>query len=427
MTYPDRTVYPVASRNKADFRNLMDVYLDAVFHPRAVTEEGWWVLLQEGWRYDVVENDTEEEDGSGERRSTSSQARSSTVSNNDNRVEFEYKGVVYSEMKGAYSDPEDLLGRITQSLLFPDNPYFFDSGGDPAIIPTLTREEFVAFYKKYYHPTNSRIFVAGDESDVYHALSTADKYISPMGYNPDSRSDSVINYQPRTFQEPVRERKPFASAAASAVSDGGGDDEDEESEGHMLCVTWLLNTEPFSQMMELAWIVLDSLLLGKPSSPLRKALEDSGYGEETIGGGLDDSLLQATFAIGMKGIKNQDDLVALEELIMDTLTTIGSNGFNDDEIASTMNTIEFMLREGGGGLRGMEIFLGSLTKWNYDQSPKDALVYEERLKSMKDEIEHGGSHIFQRMIQDFLLKNNHRVVLELYPSTTLEAEQKQVR
>lgn len=429
MTYPDRTVYPVASRNKADFRNLMDVYLDAVFHPRAVTKEGWWVLRQEGWRYDVVDDGSSEGDndeeggGGGERRSLALDDRS--IANNkksQQRVEFEYKGVVYSEMKGAYSDPEDLLGRITQSLLFPDNPYFYDSGGDPAVIPTLTREEFVAFYKKYYHPTNARIFVAGDESDVYHALSTVDKYISPMGYNPDSRRDSVINYQPRKFEEPVRERRPFATADS-----GGGDDEDEESEGHMLCVTWLLNTEPFSQMMELAWIVLDSLLLGKPSSPLRKALEDSGFGEETIGGGLDDSLLQATFAIGMKGIKRQDDLVALEELIMNTLTKIRSDGFNDDEIASTMNTIEFMLREGGGGLRGMEIFLGSLTKWNYDLSPKDALVYEERLKLMKEEIANGGSSIFQRMIQDSLLGNNHRVVLELFPSTTLESEQKQVR
>ncbi len=414
---PHNAIYSqVASRNKADFRNLMDVYLDAVFHPRAVTEEGWWVLLQEGWRYDVISNNDDNEDAGSERRSLSS-------SNKSNSVEFEYKGVVYSEMKGAYSDPEDLLGRITQSLLFPDNPYFFDSGGDPAVIPTLTRGDFIAFYKKYYHPTNSRIFVAGEESDVYHAMSTVDRYITPMGYNPDSRNDSVINYQPKIFQEPVRERKPFAAAAAVS----GGDDGDKESEGHMLCVTWLLNTEPFSQMMELAWIVLDSLLLGKSSSPLRKALEDSGLGEAIIGGGLDDSLLQATFAIGMKGIKSQDDLVALEELIMDTLLKLGSDGFNGDEIASTMNLIEFSLREGGGGLRGMEIFLGSLTKWNYDQSPKDALVYEERLKLLKVEIEHGGSNIFQRMIQDLLLGNNHRVVLELFPSSTLESEQKQVR
>lgn len=409
----------MASRNKADFRNLMDVYLDAVFHPRAVTEEGWWVLLQEGWRYDVVNDDTaedeNEEGNGGERRRSLSQEPDS----NSDRKEFEYKGVVFSEMKGAYSDPEDLLGRITQSLLFPDNPYFFDSGGDPAIIPTLTREEFVAFYKKYYHPTNARVFVAGDESDVYNALSTADRYMSPMGYNPDSRNDSVINYQPRRFQEPVRERKPFAAAA--------GEDGHEDSEGHMLCVTWLLNTEPFSPMMELAWIVLDSLLLGKPSSPLRKALEDSGLGEETIGGGLDNSLLQSTFAIGMKGMKSQEDIDELEGLIMTTLTKLRLDGFIDDEIASTMNTIEFTLREGGGGLRGMEIFLGSLTKWNYDLNPKDALVYEERLKQMKEEIEHGGSTIFQRMIQDSLLENNHRVVLELYPSTTLEIEQKMVR
>ena len=131
-------------------------------------------------------------------------------------------------------------------------------------------------------------------------------------------------------------------------------------------VTWLLNAEPMSAMMEVAWIVLDGLLLGKPSSPLRKVLEDSRLGEETIGGGLDNELLQSTFAIGMKGIKNLEDRDALEDLIMATLRQISSDGFNDDEVASTMNTIEFSLREGGGGLRGMEIFLGALTKWNWE-------------------------------------------------------------
>ncbi|KAL9189535.1 hypothetical protein ACHAXT_009210 [Thalassiosira profunda] len=400
MTYPDRTVYPVASRNRADFRNLMDVYLDAVFHPRAVEEEGWWVLRQEGWRYDVV---GAEDDGGSDGQQLA------------DRSEFEYKGVVFSEMKGAYSDPEDLLDRITQSLLFPDNPYHFDSGGDPTIIPTLTREEFVAFYKKYYHPTNARLFVAGDETDVYHALSSADRYMSPMGYNPESRKDSYINYQPRKFKKPLRERKPFAAAA----NEEGG------SEGHMLCVTWLLNTQPLSPLMELAWIVLDDILLGKPSSPLRKALEDSNLGEETIGGGLDDELLQSTFAIGMKGLETREDVNSLEDLIMDTLHKLDSDGFSEDEIAASLNTIEFRLREGGGGLRGMEIFLGSLAKWNYDMEPKEALVYEDALKQLKDETDKTGSNIFQQLMHDSLLGNNHRVVLELYPSTTLEEEQLQ--
>ena len=436
MTYPDRTVYPVASRNRQDFRNLMDVYLDAVFHPRAVEDEGWWVLRQEGWRYDAVDvvdgddNESEEggggeeevdDDDNGEERERSLDG---TTDDTDERVEFEYKGVVFSEMKGAYSDPEDLLDRITQSLLFPDNPYHFDSGGDPTIIPTLTRDEFVTFYKKYYHPTNARLFIAGDESDVYHALGTADRYMSPMGYNPESRKDSMINYQQRTFHKAVRERKPFAVAAPSTGDEGEG--EEDNNEKHMLCVTWLINTQPLSPMIELAWIVLDSLLLDKPSSPLRKALEDSSLGEETIGGGLDTTLLQSTFGIGMKGIQSREDVNALEDVIMDTLHKLDSEGFSKDEIDSTMNTIEFQLREGGGGLRGMEIFLGALSKWNYDLSPKDALVYEDALLLIKEEIDRTGSNIFQELIRENLLGNNHHVVLELYPSTTLEAEQIQV-
>ena len=418
FTYPDRTVYPVASRNRADFYNLMDVYLDAVFHPRAVEEEGWWVLRQEGWRYDVVGAN---EDGTvGDDNGNDGGERERDLADIDygldsmiDRADFEYKGVVFSEMKGAYSDPEGLIDRISQTLLFPDNSYRYDSGGDPAVIPTLTREEFVSFYKKYYHPTNSRLFVAGDESDVYHALSVADRYMSPMGYNPDSRKDSAIVYQKRTFHKPVFERRPYAAAP------GEGDS------GYMLCITWLLNTQPTTSMMQLAWIVLDSLLLGKSSSPLTKALEDSNLGESTIGGGLDDSLLQSTFSIGMKGLKKREDVNVLEVLIMNTLQKLDSDGFSEDEIASCMNTIEFQLREGGGGLRGMEIFLGALAQWNYDQSPREAIIYEDALKLLKEEIERTGSNLFQQMIRDTLISNNHRVALELYPSATLEEEQLQ--
>jgi Zn-dependent M16 (insulinase) family peptidase len=422
----------------------MDVYLDAVFHPRAVTDEGWWVLRQEGWRYDVSDADDDSDRilqdetttttvatkaGTTTLKTTTGTTTKATTTTTttspqakerptNTRAKFEYKGVVFSEMKGAYSDPEDYLDRITQELLFPDSPYHYDSGGDPSIIPTLTREEFVGFYEKYYHPTNARLFIAGDEIDVYHALSKADGYMTPFGYNPASRKDSLIPYQQRSFKKPLSERRPFAVAA--------GEDE-EGSEGFMLCITWLLNTQPLSPMMELAWIVLDSLLLGKASSPLTKTLEDSGLGEELIGGGMDNELLQSTFAIGMKGIKTREDVNALEDLIMDTLHSLDTDGFNEDMIASSMNTIEFQLREGGGGLRGMEIFLGALTKWNYDLNPADALVYESALKDLKDEISRTGSNLFQQMIRDFLITNNHRVVLELFPSTTLEADQLKVR
>jgi len=158
---------------------------------------------------------------------------------------------------------------------------------------------------------------------------------------------------------------------------------------------------------------------------LTKALEDSNLGEETIGGGLDDELLQSTFAIGMKGVKKREDVAVLEDLIMDTLHKLDSDGFSEDEIASSMNTIEFQLRGGGGGLRGMEIFLSALAKWNYDISPKDALVYEDALKLLKEEIDKTGSNTFQQLIHDSLLGNNHRVVMELFPSTTLEADQVQ--
>ena len=237
--------------------------------------------------------------------------------------------------------------------------------------------------------------------------------MSPKGYRPESRHESMIPYQPKNFVNPVRDIKPFAATSST--------------EGHMLCITWLLNTQPFSPMMELAWSVLDSLLLEKTSSPLRKALEDSNLGEQIIGDGLGTGLLQWTFAAGMKGVKSRDDVAALEELTIQTLEKLGSDGFGEIEVASAVNTLEFKLREGGGGLRGIDILEGAMSKWTYDLDPKDGLVYENALILLKDEINKRGSSLFRQMIRESLLENNHRVVLELLPSSTLADEQAQVR
>jgi Predicted Zn-dependent peptidases, insulinase-like len=168
MTYNDRTVYPVASRNKKDFFNLMSVYLDAVFAPKCVTKEGEWILRQEGWRYDVNDAD-----------------------------ELEIKGVVYSEMKGVFSNPISLMSRNVDKFLFPDNTYFFDSGGEPDAIPNLTQLEFVDFYNRHYHPTNSQSFVSGTVEDVIQAMELIDDYMKEYDYNPQLKESSEIRFQKR--------------------------------------------------------------------------------------------------------------------------------------------------------------------------------------------------------------------------------------
>lgn len=393
FTYADRTVYPVASRNGADFRNLIAVYLDAVFRPNCVVDGGEWVLRQEGWRYEA--EDTAE-------------------GANEERHGLVYKGVVYSEMKGVYSDPDKLHGRVSQHMLFPDNTYRYDSGGDPESIPTLTREQYLQFYADHYHPSNAKLYVYGDRKDAADMLTAADGYLSEYDARPQSARESEIAWQGKTFAEPLRRRMPYAAVRGKA--------------GHMAAVTWLVNDSPLDPLMDMAWTVLDDMLLGTSSSVLRKALLESGLGADIMGKGLSKGLLQNTFSIGMKGITGGEDYVQkVEDLIMDTLHTVVKDGFEKDDIAASVNSFEFQLREfqSGSTPKGVSIFLRILSKWNYDQDPVSALSFESTLRQLKSNITKSGSQIFQSILRDYMLENMHRVALEFYPSTTHAAEREQ--
>jgi len=395
MTYPDRTVYPVASRNAKDLKNLMDVYLDAVFFPRAVKEgeDGEWVLMQEGWRYEV------EEDDGGEQ-------------------ELVYKGVVYSEMKGVYSDPDSLLDRFSQHLLYPDNTYQHDSGGDPEFIPSLTHEQFVNFHRTFYHPTNSQSFLYGNKDDAEDALSMLDGYLSQFNEDVNARKQSEIPRQQWTFKEPLVSSMPYA------VSDFEGDGASDTDGKHFICVTWLLDPEPMDVLTELTWSLFDHLLFGTETSVLQKALMESGLGTDVVGDGMASGLLQTTFAAGMKGVK-EENVANVINLVLDVLAMVAKDGFSENDIKSSLNTIEFQLRETDSGRdpKGIGLFLATLSAWNYDRHPMDGLVFEDAIAELKNIISQSGSAIFQDLVQEFLLGNTHRVVLELFPSSTIEADQ----
>eukprot|EP00554_Chaetoceros_debilis_P005329 CAMPEP_0194074582 /NCGR_PEP_ID=MMETSP0149-20130528/1668_1 /TAXON_ID=122233 /ORGANISM="Chaetoceros debilis, Strain MM31A-1" /LENGTH=1160 /DNA_ID=CAMNT_0038754799 /DNA_START=82 /DNA_END=3564 /DNA_ORIENTATION=- len=407
MTYNDRTVYPVASRNVKDFHNLSSVYLDAVFKPRCVTPEGDWVLQQEGWRYEIKPDTTTDADG--------------TVTTNIEGEELIVQGVVYSEMKGVYSNPLSLLSRQTDRYLYPDNTYGFDSGGDPSNsnpnsggITTLTQEQFVKFYKDHYHPTNSKIFVSGTVEDVKNTMDLVDGYLKEYDYDPVIREQSKIKYQSKKQAHHTYHSIPYAASS----------DEDGQ---HMLQVTWLLNDEKdikkFTPMMDLALKTLDYLLIGTSSSPLYKRLIDSGMGSNIIGYGLSPGLLQQTFAVGMKNVKKMD-IAVLENLIFQILRDVVADGFSSEEIEAALNSIEFQLREvqTGSDPAGISIFLKLLTKWNYDFDPEPAIDFEKPLKKLKSTIKSQGSKFFTSIIQTYLLDNNHRVHMELSPSSTLDTD-----
>lgn len=302
FTYPDRTCYPVASTNTKDFYNLVHVYLDAVLHPRAVSDPQ--VLQQEGWHYEL-END-------------------------DPAGALSIKGVVYNEMKGVYSSPDSLMGRATQQALFPHNTYGVDSGGDPLRIPDLTFEQFKAFHAQYYHPSNSRIFFYGDD-DPLQRLVLLDEYLND--FDAVSDAPSSVPYHPKLAltEQQNRVEVPFPLSPGSEPK-------------HMITLNWVLNHEAMTAKDSMALGVLDYLLLGTSSSALKKALTESGLGESVTGGGISEELLQSTFSVGMKGVQ-KDDAIKVEALIRAQLLELADKGFPADAVEAAMNTYEFKLRK----------------------------------------------------------------------------------
>uniref|UniRef100_A0A2N9HZQ4 Peptidase M16C associated domain-containing protein n=1 Tax=Fagus sylvatica TaxID=28930 RepID=A0A2N9HZQ4_FAGSY len=379
FTYPDRTCYPVASTNTKDFYNLVDVYLDAVFFPKCL--EDYQTFQQEGWHYEL----------------------------NNPAEDISYKGVVFNEMKGVYSQPDNILGRAAQQAsplsiaLFPDNTYGVDSGGDPRVIPKLTYEEFKEFHRKYYHPSNARIWFYGDD-DPNERLRILSEYLDMFDAS-SAPNESKVETQ-KLFSEPIRIVEKFPAGE-------GGD----MKKKNMVCLNWLLSDKPLDLETELTLGFLDHLILGTPASPLRKILLESGLGDAIVGGGVEDELLQPQFSIGLKGV-SEDDIQKVEELVMRTLKKLAEEGFDADAVEASMNTIEFSLRENNTGSfpRGLSLMLRSIGKWIYDMDPFEPLKYEKPLMALKARIaEEGSKAVFSPLIEKFILNNPHRVTVEMQP------------
>ena len=393
MTYPDKTIYPAASTNLQDFYNLLDVYVDAVFHPLLTPEK----LAQEGWHYEL-----ETADGP-----------------------LTYKGVVFNEMKGAYSSPDSLLGRYSQQATFPDNTYGVDSGGDPAEIPNLTYKRFRQFYETYYHPSNALIFFYGDD-DPEERLRRMDGYLAGFG---QITVDSAIGLQ-RPFEAPVVARFPYG-VEDDGQADGVDSLDDEPSDDNppptsYIEINWLL-PEYEDMALGMALEILSHALLDTPASPLRKALIDSGLGEDVIGG-LSNYTRQMTFSAGLKGVA-PEDVANVEPLILDTLQELARDGFDPDMIAASLNTIEFSLRENNTGRfpRGLVLLIRALDTWLHGRDPLAPLAFEAPLAAVKAQLAADPSYL-QSLIRAYLLDNNHRVTVILEPDPTLnrrleEAEQ----
>jgi len=377
FTYPDKTCYPVASQNLKDFYNLIDVYLDAVFYPRLTPS----IFQQEGWHLELE--------------------------NPDDPLSF--KGVVYNEMKGAYSSPDSLLSEYSQQSLFPDNTYGLDSGGDPKQIVNLTFEQFKSFHQKYYHPSNARIYFYGDD-DPQERLRLVNEYVRDFDR---LEIDSTVRLQPY-FDRPRRVERAFSSGQ-------GGDGEDAAPKG-MVTVNWLL-PETTDPILNLAFHVLEYILLGMPGSPLRKALIDSGLGEDLAGAGLEGELRQMYLSTGLKGIEIHT-VERIESLILNTLIDLATNGIDPGAVEAALNTTEFRLRENNTGSfpRGLLVMLRTLTTWLYDCNPMALLSFETPLAAVKSNSS-ASQRYFESLIDRYLINNQHRVTLILSPDPALDEKQ----
>ena len=369
LTFPDKTCYPVASCNLQDFYNLMDVYLDAVFHPR-IDEN---VLRQEGWHIEA-----DEPDGP-----------------------WAFKGVVFNEMKGVYSSPDSVLMEECQHAVFPDMLYSLDSGGDPAVIPSLTYEAFREFHASYYHPSNARFFFWGDDPEEGRLAKVAE-FIEPYERREVS---SEVPLQPRL----AAPRKIEACYAAS---------EEEGGDKAHVAVNWLLcESRETEEMFVLN--MLEHIISGLPGSPLRKALMDSGLGEDISGCGLEGDLRQAYFSMGLRSIE-ADKADEVERIMLDTLAGLAEEGVPAPAVEAALNSLEFMLRENNTGSfpRGLSAMFRSLADWLYDGDAFAPLAWEAPLASIKARLA-AGEPVFENAIRRWFLENTHRVTVLLLPDAGL--------
>ena len=373
MTFPDKTMYPVASRNDRDFQNLMDVYLDAVFYPAMRTNPQ--VLMQEGWHYELEDAD----------------------------APLSYSGVVYNEMKGALSAPDDLLGSRIMAALYPDTTYGCESGGDPEAIPTLTQEMFLDFHARYYHPSNSYIYLYGD-MDIEEKLAYLDRaYLSHFERIPvPSRIDR---------------QQAFAGRVDKAHFYPIGAEEPLE-ENSFLSLNWVIgDTADRKRVMALQ--ILDHALLRMQGAPLRQALIDAGLGRD-VDSNYESDILQPLFSI----IVSKSETARADEfvrIVKDTLRKLADGELDHTLVQASLNTLEFRLRESdfGSSPKGLIYGIRMMKTWLYDGAPADYLRYEDVLAELKAGLENG---YFEQVIRESFLENPHEALVTLAPSRTLGQE-----
>ena len=377
MTYPDKTVYPVASCNDQDFKNLMDVYLDAVFNPNITKYEE--IFKQEGWHYELTGKDDE----------------------------LKINGVVYNEMKGAYSSPDEVLSSQIYRSLFPDNTYSKDSGGNPEYIPKLTYEAYLDFYHKYYHPSNSYIYLYGD-MDVVERLEWLDKeYLSLYDYK---KVNSEINKQP-AFDEIKNVEAQYSITM----------DDSQENKTYLSYNRVVGDT--LDEMLYQAFDVLDYALVSSPGAPVKQALIDAGIGDDVYGS-YDAGILQPVFSFVAKNA-NASQADEFESIIENTLKEVVKTGINKEALLAGINSSEFKFREADFGQfpKGLLFGLNCLDSWLFDDMKP--FIHLECLGTFAKLRKSVDTDYFEKLIQEYLLDNTHGSSVTVKPKRGLGNEREE--
>lgn len=377
MTYPDKTIYPVASCNDQDFKNLMDVYMDAVFHPNLLKKKE--IFKQEGWHYEL-------DDPDGELR---------------------INGVVYNEMKGAYSDPSEVLATAQMESLFPDTTYSKNSGGAPEAIPDLTYEHYVDLYHRFYHPSNSYIYLYGN-MDVEERLRYIDR-------------EYLCKYDQEEIDSRIPEQKPFEKMARYEIPYSISSEDQEENRtqiSYNMVVGSVLDQE-----LCIAMEAVKHALISGSGAPVRQALIDAGIGEDVYGS-FDDELLQPMFSIVARNA-NKEDEERFVQIIRETLEQQVKDGISEEALLASLNSSEFAFREGDYGQfpRGLFYGIDMLGNWLYeDEDPFVAIECLDIYEKLRKKI---GTGYYEELVQKYLLDNRHGSVVVVLPEKGLNGRKEE--
>lgn len=377
MTYPDKTVYPVASCNDKDFRNLVHVYLDAVFYPNIYKEDK--IFKQEGWHYEM--ENTEDE--------------------------LTINGVVYNEMKGAFSSPDDVVEREIMNSLYPDTTYGLESGGDPEVIPELSYEEFLAFHRKFYHPSNSYIYLYGNLDAVEYLTFIDEEYLS--GYE-ERKVDSEIGLQ-----------KPFEKTN-ELIREYSVMEDEPVFENTYLTYNVSMGTS-LDRKLYVAMDILDYVLCQVPGAPVKQALLDCGIGKDVYSS-MENGIYQPYFSVIAKNAEEAQK-EAFVETIEEVLTKLVTDGLNQKALAAAINYYEFKYREADFGSypKGLILGLQAMESWLYDETkPFLHIEANETFRELREAI---GTDYFEGLIEKYFLKNTHKTILVVKPVPGLTTKKDQ--